>query len=122
MTVAEPRVSTAGRLRIRAWRRSIRWVPSARQTVTTAGRPSGTAAMARLTAVRNISSSGWPRSRPTPNTTAQMAREPYPSHLPSWFSLSCSGVSSVSTVRSISAIRPSWVFTPVSVTTPVPRP
>ena len=61
-TVAEPRVSTAGSLRMRAWRRTMRCMPRARQMVTTAGRPSGTAAMARLTAVMKSStiSFWWP--------------------------------------------------------------
>ena len=51
MTVVQPRVSTAGSLRIRACRRIIFCIPRARQMVTTAGSPSGTAAMAKLTAV-----------------------------------------------------------------------
>ena len=54
MTVTEPRVSTAGSLRMRALRRSIRCAPSDRAMVTMAGSPSGTAATAMLTAVRNM--------------------------------------------------------------------
>ena len=46
MTVALPRVSTAGSLRIRAWRAAIRCTPTASAMVTVAGRPSGTAATA----------------------------------------------------------------------------
>ena len=53
MMVAQPSVSTAGNLRINAWCLIMRCMPSARQMVTMAGRPSGTAAMARLTAVMN---------------------------------------------------------------------
>ena len=53
MTVTEPRVSTAGSLRISARRRSIRWAPRARAMVTTVGSPSGIAATAMLTAVTN---------------------------------------------------------------------
>ena len=41
MTVTEPRVSTAGSLRIRAFRRSMRCAPKARAMVTTAGKPLG---------------------------------------------------------------------------------
>jgi len=51
ITVAHPRVSTAGSFRIKAFRRIIFCIPRARQMVTTAGKPSGTAAMARLTAI-----------------------------------------------------------------------
>ena len=49
MVVVEPSVSTEESLRMRAWRLIIWLMPSARLMVTTAGRPSGTAAMARLT-------------------------------------------------------------------------
>ena len=41
---------------------------------TMAGNPSGMAATARDTAVRNMSSIPLPRSRPTPNMTAQAHR------------------------------------------------
>ncbi len=50
ITVAEPRVSTEASRRISAWRLIISRMPSARLMVTTAGSPSGTAAIARLTA------------------------------------------------------------------------
>ena len=49
MTVAEPRVSTAARCRTMALRRAIRWTPIESTAVTTAGRPSGTAATASAT-------------------------------------------------------------------------
>ena len=52
-TVAHPSVSTAGSLRMSAWCLIMRCMPSARQIVTIAGNPSGTAAMARLTAIMN---------------------------------------------------------------------
>ncbi|OQA07638.1 MAG: hypothetical protein BWY65_01808 [Firmicutes bacterium ADurb.Bin373] len=54
ITVEQPRVSTAGSLRITAWRLIIRCTPRASATVTMAGRPSGMAATARLTPARNI--------------------------------------------------------------------
>jgi len=54
ITVTEPSVSTAGSLRTRARRWAMRPAPSASAIVTTAGSPSGMAATARLTAVRNI--------------------------------------------------------------------
>ena len=44
MTVVEPRVSTAGRLRMMARRLAMRETPIARVTVSAAGRPSGMAA------------------------------------------------------------------------------
>ena len=53
ITVAQPSVSTAGSLRMSAWCLIMRCMPRARQIVTTAGSPSGTAAIARLTAVMN---------------------------------------------------------------------
>ena len=42
--------------------------------VTMAGRPSGMAATARETAVRNISSRPFPWNKPTPNITAHTDR------------------------------------------------
>jgi len=46
MTVVEPSVSTAGRRRTSELARAIRCTPSASVMVATAGRPSGTAAIA----------------------------------------------------------------------------
>ncbi len=54
MTVTDPKVSTAGRRRTSAFCFAILSAPSASEIVTTAGRASGTAATARLTAVRSI--------------------------------------------------------------------
>ena len=73
MTVVAPRVSTAGNRRISACLSTMRVTPRASVMVTIAGRPSGMAATARLTAVRNISTSGSPRSTPSPNTSDTMA-------------------------------------------------
>ena len=93
MAVTEPSVSTAGSLRIRALRRTMRCAPRARAMVTTAGRPSGTAATARLTAVRNISLTSLAapdaheQRRCATSTSAPMA-----SHLPSSAMRRCSGV------------------------------
>ncbi len=55
-TVTEPSVSTAGSRRTSALRAAIRRAPSARESVTTAGRDSGTAATTRLIAVTTMSS------------------------------------------------------------------
>ena len=49
MTSAEPSVSTAARCRTIAFRFAMRWTPSESTAVTTAGRPSGTAATASAT-------------------------------------------------------------------------
>ena len=69
MTVTEPSVSTAGSLRINARRLSMRWAPSARVMVTTAGSPSGTTATAMLMEVMIIRLRSSPRSRPRPKIT-----------------------------------------------------
>ena len=62
---------------------AIRRAPSARAIVTTAGRPSGMAATARLTAVRNITSAGSPRAMPLTNTKMHTRNAATASHLPS---------------------------------------
>ena len=51
MTVQQPSVSTEGSLRTTALRFAILRVPSARQSVMTAGRPSGMAATPSATAI-----------------------------------------------------------------------
>jgi len=51
MTDVHPRVSTDGRLRTIAFFLAIRLVPSAKQVVMTAGKPSGIAATASATAI-----------------------------------------------------------------------
>ncbi len=56
MIVTAPRVSTAGSRRTMAWRRAIRWTPSASVIVSTAGSPSGTAETAMPTIARKASS------------------------------------------------------------------
>ena len=54
-----------------ARRRAIRWTPIANAIVTTAGRPSGTAATARLMPASAASASGNPRAIATaPSSTA----------------------------------------------------
>jgi hypothetical protein len=72
VTVVEPSVSTTGSLRTSARRRDMRNTPSASETVTTAGSPSGTAATARLPEVMNNSKGFVPRSNPSPNSSATM--------------------------------------------------
>ena len=70
MTDAQPRVSTAGRRLMMALRLAMRPTPMASTMVTMAGRPSGIAATARATAVRNMSRMSRCWSIPTPNITA----------------------------------------------------
>ncbi len=63
ITVAEPSVSTEDSLRMSACRLTISRMPSAREIVTTAGSPSGTAAIARLIAIMNTSVISTAKSR-----------------------------------------------------------
>ena len=74
ITPAHPKVSTAGSFLTMAPRAAIRPTPRASTMVTMAGRPSGMAATARDTAVRNISSIRFPWIKPTPNMTAHTDR------------------------------------------------
>ena len=90
--------------------------------VTTAGRASGTAATARLTAVRNISAIGSPRSTPSTKTSPQMPTAASDSCRPNRASRFCSGVRTSSVVASSVAILPSSVAMPVATTRPRPRP
>ena len=73
ITLAQPSVSTDANLRSNTWRFSIRWTPIASVIVTMAGSPSGIAATARLTAVRNISLAAIWALRPTAPRTSPMA-------------------------------------------------
>jgi hypothetical protein len=68
IVVIEPSDSTATSLRISARRFNMRCAPNARLIVTTAGKPSGTAATARLTAVKNMVRGSSPRAIPMPKT------------------------------------------------------
>ena len=122
MTVTEPSVSTAGSFRISALRFSIFCAPSASAMVTTAGKPSGTAATAMLTAVRNISLNPSPRIIPSAKITTTITNAATARTRPRWSMRFWSGVGSDSTVWIIAAIAPSSVFIPVSATIPAPRP
>ena len=120
--VTDPSVSTAGSRRTSALWWAIRRAPRARVTATTAGRASGTAATARLIAVRNIRPGSSPRSSPVTNTTAQMATTASAIRPPKLDSRRCRGVRTTSAVISRSAMAPSSVSVPVPTTTPRPRP
>ena len=127
MTCAQPSVSTAVSRRMTAPRRLMFVTPMDSTIVTTAASPSGMAATARLTAIRNVSSTTRPlmvpaRSTPTANTTAQM---PSTSHVRMRLSCvrrSCRGVLRSCVCVSASAMRPISVPMPVAVTTARPRP
>jgi len=122
MVVTDPRVSTAGSLRMRAFRRIMRCAPRARQMVTMAGNPSGTAATARATAMMNISSTAPPSSKPSTKTRPTRTKQAMASHLPSSAILRWSGVLSSDTCCNMPAMLPNCVLMPVSTTTAAPRP
>jgi hypothetical protein len=89
--MTDPSVSTAPSARTTAPRRAIRLAPAASDSDTTAGRDSGTAATARLTAVTRTSSQGWPRSNPSPATSRLPATARIASIRPSPAIRRCSG-------------------------------
>ena len=80
------------------------------------------AATARLTALRNSSSGGMPRSSPSPNTTATIARHAQRRRRPTWSSFRWSGVSPGAALSSSVAMRPTSVAMPVATTTARPAP
>ena len=120
--VTEPKVSTEGRRRTRAFSDTMRRAPSASNTVTTAGNASGIAATARLTAVRIISTGSSPRRTPTQNTRPQMAITARANRLPKAARRICKGVLRSPSRSSRPATLPSSVAMPVATTRPRPRP
>ena len=122
ITPAHPRVSTAGSFFTMAPRAAIRPTPRASTMVTMAGRPSGMAATASDTAVRNISSIRFPWIKPTPNMTAHTDRH-RKDRVREISPIFCwRGVSVPSSPRSSPAMCPIWVSIPVAHTRAVPRP
>ena len=122
MTVAPPRVSTAGSRRITAPRRAIRPTPIANVIVTAAGRPSGIAPTAKATAAVNISSAASPRTTPTANVTTASATMTTVSQALNLASLRVSGVANGFALPTSRWISPSSVSPPVATTTPAPVP
>ena len=100
----------------------MRWVPIARVTVITAGKPSGTIATAIDRATSSRLSSSWPIKAPITTTSATSASEEPTSTLARPSRRCCKGVSSPPAVLISSAICPSSVAIPVAMTTAVPRP
>jgi hypothetical protein len=127
MTVAEPSVSTAARCRTMALRLAMRCTPMESTAVTTAGRPSGTAATANATP-RMSTSKRAPTLRTSSTTTivttmmTAIAMTTSPSILPVRSSSRCSGVASSGVASSRPAMRPISVRMPVAVTTALPCP
>ena len=94
ITVAFPRASTADSFFTMAFFFAIFCTPIASTIVTTAVRPSGIAATARLTAVINILNVEKPLKTPIANIVIHIKIAPIPSSLPSLLSFFCKGVSS----------------------------
>ena len=122
ITVVEPSVSTAASRRTSAPRRASRQSPAASASDTTAGRPSGTAATARLTAVSSISPTGSPCRMPARPTTAQIPTASTISRRPSASTWRSSGVVREPAEATSRPIRPSSVAGPVAVTSATPLP
>ena len=122
ITVAQPRVSTAGSLLINAFLCTIRRTPIAKAIVTTAGSPSGTAATAKLIPPKSICTTGSPLKMPIRATIAHIIRQKVTIISPSFSSLFCKGVSWVPADTIISAILPISVSIPVAITTAFPLP
>ena len=88
----------------------------------TAGNASGIAATAKLTAVRNIRTSGSPRATPTANTMPQIPSAARARYRPNCANRFCSGVFTSTRSSNNSAMRPNSVCIPVATTIPRPRP
>ena len=121
-TLTAPSVSTHGSRRTMVLTFTIRVTLRARQSVTTAGSPSGTAATAREIAVRSISNTSRFCHTAIPNNTMQMPRERMLNSFPSSPSRFCRGVISSLLSLIMAAILPICVSMPVAVTTPFARP
>ncbi len=105
-----------------ALRLAIRFTPTARVTVITAGSPSGIADTADARAIPSMLAMPNPRSTPTPNVSALQMIARMPSILPSAASCSCRGPWVFSVSCSNVAILPTSVCAPVPYTTARARP
>ena len=122
MTDAQPSVSTLVKCLTMALWRAIFCTPMDSIMVTMAGSPSGMAATASETEVRNISANGIPRSRENTRSSAQMTSAAFPSSEPIRVSRSCKGVLPFSSSCSSAAMRPTFVSMPVATATALPLP
>ena len=105
-----------------ARRFAILETPIARVTVNAAGSPSGIAPTASAMAPINVSTTGCPRSTPTPNVTADKMRMATSSTRLNWLILRVSGVSNSVALEINCDIRPISLPSPVATTTPVAVP
>ena len=117
-----PRVSTEGSFLTMVCTLTMRVTLSARQMVTTAGSPSGTAATARDMAVSSISKILRRCRMAMPNRAAQRSRDKMLSTFPKSPRRFCSGVCSSFPSLIREAILPISVSMPVAVTIPSPLP
>lgn len=122
MTFTVPRVSTEGSLRTRAFCFTIRFTAMAKEMVTMAGSPSGTAATAKLSPVSSMERGSSPRISPIRLTAPQMPTHPKAIHRPSLLSRCWRGVGGDWVCFSIPAMAPIWVWEPMWVTRALPRP
>ena len=122
MADVDPSVSTErSRFTIAPWAARVR-VPMDSSMVTTAGRPVGMAAIARLMPTRKSSSKVSPRASPRTMISTRAIPARLVMITVSWSSCLVSGVFSCSTPLSIPEMCPTSVAMPVAVTTISPRP
>ncbi len=118
----KPSVSTDGSSFTMALRLARSTPPSERIICVTVGSASGTAAIARATALMNSTSQASPRERPSTNITIIVSPAAPAIQRVSRSSSAVSGVFSLGLAESIAEILPSSVSAPVPVTTMVPLP
>ena len=122
MTLVVPKVSAARRLRTNPPFRRMRSMPSARTTVTAAGRPSGTEATARATAIKSASEKGRPRRIASRMIRSRMMVATPMMRRAMLLMSRASGVSGSVPVRILAAIPPISVAPPTATTMPRPAP
>ena len=120
-TVQPPSVSTAASRLTSALRFAIRCTPSASETLTAVGSPSGMAETAAATENNSISTSDSPRSTPSPKMTVAATTDRMPSRVDRTARRCCRGVSWRSALRTSFAISPTTVPMPMAVTMAVAR-
>ncbi len=122
MKVAEPRVSTASRLRTRALRPAIRWALRASERVTVGSRPSGTNATVTPIAKRNASVHLVPTSQETAKKASPTPTDSIDIHRTMRSSSRVNGLRGGLAWLASTAISASRVAEPVAVTRPSASP
>ncbi len=117
----DPNISTAGSLLTMAFLLDILVTPKAKTIATIAANPSGIAATAKLIAVKNISNKSFPCKYAIAKIKTHTPTAINPKTLPNSSSLSCRGVSSLSSSRFLAMV-PISVSIPVLTTIPSPLP